>query len=170
DIIDNQFPNDSLLRDHTVRLRRLTHQKRMVQQFLNDYRHGEGGKYAVVEDDIVVTDTLVLPVNTPVMLQIRSQDVIHSAYMPHFRVHMYCVPGTKTFFNFTPVVTTEEMREITGKKDFEYWLYCNNICGATHFNMLLPVRVVEKEAYEAWIAGKTKAGDEIRTRLAGTPY
>ena len=41
----------------------------------------------------------------------RSQDVLHSAYMPHFRAQMNCVPGMITQFGFTPTVTTEEMRE-----------------------------------------------------------
>ena len=40
----------------------------------------------------------------------RSQDVLHSAYMPHFRAQMNCVPGMITQFSFTPTVTTSEMR------------------------------------------------------------
>lgn len=41
----------------------------------------------------------------------RSQDVLHSAYMPHFRAQMNCVPGMVTQFAFTPNKTTEEMRQ-----------------------------------------------------------
>ena len=41
----------------------------------------------------------------------RSQDVLHSAYMPHFRAQMNCVPGMITQFGFTPTVTTEDMRQ-----------------------------------------------------------
>ena len=41
----------------------------------------------------------------------RSQDVLHSAYMPHFRAQMNCVPGMITQFGFTPTVTTADMRE-----------------------------------------------------------
>ena len=40
----------------------------------------------------------------------RSQDVLHSAYMPHFRAQMNCVPGMITQFAFTPTVTTADMR------------------------------------------------------------
>ena len=40
----------------------------------------------------------------------RSQDVLHSAYMPHFRAQMNCVPGMITQFSFTPTVTTADMR------------------------------------------------------------
>ena len=170
DVIDNKFPNDSLLKDQNIRLRRMTHQLRVLYQFQEDFENAQGGQYATVEDDIVVRDTIYLPKGVPVTLEMRSQDVIHSAYMPHFRVHMYCVPGSKTYFNFTPVVTTSEMRGITGKKDFEYWLYCNNICGATHFNMMMPIRILEKEEYDAWVASKTTFGTETRDRLAGTPF
>ena len=52
------------------------------------------------EDDIVVTE-LYLPVNQKVAMKFRSQDVIHSAYMPHFRAQMNCVPGLSTQFVFT---------------------------------------------------------------------
>ena len=41
----------------------------------------------------------------------RSQDVLHSAFMPHFRAQMNCVPGMITEFAFTPTVTTEEIRQ-----------------------------------------------------------
>ena len=47
------------------------------------------------EDDIVVSE-LYLPVNQKVAVKFRSQDVIHSAYMPHFRAQMNCVPGLST--------------------------------------------------------------------------
>ena len=54
---------------------------------------------------------LHLPVGRPVLFKMRSQDVLHSAYMPHFRAQMNCVPGMVTQFGFTPTVTTEEMRQ-----------------------------------------------------------
>jgi cytochrome c oxidase subunit 2 len=44
------------------------------------------------------------------LLKFRSQDVIHSAFLPHFRVQMNCVPGITTQFGFTPTKTTEEMQ------------------------------------------------------------
>ena len=51
-------------------------------------------------DDIVVRE-VHLPVNKPVLLKFRSRDVIHSAFLPHFRVQMNCVPGLSTQFAFT---------------------------------------------------------------------
>ncbi|MBT6650241.1 MAG: cytochrome c oxidase subunit II, partial [Flavobacteriales bacterium] len=69
-----------------------------------------------------------LVVDEPVLLKFRSQDVIHSAFLPHFRVQMNCVPGMTTQFGFTPTKTTAQMKESEGA-DFEYVLLCNKICG-----------------------------------------
>jgi cytochrome c oxidase subunit 2 len=72
---------------------------------------------ALSADDKVTTE-IHLPVGRPVLFRFRSQDVIHSAYMPHFRAQMNCVPGMTTQFQFTPTVTTAEMRqdaEVVGK-------------------------------------------------------
>lgn len=103
------------------------------------------------EDDVIVKGTFYLPVNRPVHMQFRSQDVIHSAYLPHFRVQMNTVPGMITEFNFLPNKTTAEMREITGKEDFEFYLLCNKICGAAHYNMKMVVKVVSEDEYNDWM-------------------
>lgn len=103
-------------------------------------------------DDKYVKAEFHLPVNRPVQFYFRAQDVIHSAFMPHFRAQMNCVPGMITRFNFIPSKTTEEMREITGNPEFNYYLLCNKICGAAHYNMKMEI-VVESEAdYNQWIS------------------
>ena len=130
-------------------------------------------------DDIIVKE-LHLPVGQPVVFEIRSQDVLHSAYMPHFRAQMNCVPGMITKFAFTPTVTTKEMREnpdmvdkvqninniraekskaLTAKGedalepyDVNYLLLCNKICGKSHYNMQMNIIVETQEEFEAWIA------------------
>mgnify|MGYP000601142225 CR=1 FL=1 len=69
------------------------------------------------QDDVVVNE-LHLPLGRKILFKMRSQDVLHSAYMPHFRAQMNCVPGMITQFAFTPSVTTEQMRmdeEVMGK-------------------------------------------------------
>ena len=100
-------------------------------------------------DDIVVRE-VHLPVNKPVLLKFRSQDVIHSAYLPHFRVQMNCVPGLSTQFAFTPTKTTAEMKEDEGE-EFEYVLLCNKICGSAHFNMQMKFIVESEEDYNKWL-------------------
>ncbi len=109
---------------------------------------------AAAEDDVIVKE-LHLPVNKTVHLKFRSQDIIHSAYLPHFRVQMNCVPGMNTDFVFKPTITTEEMRIETSNEAFDYVLLCNKICGAAHYNMQLKVIVESEEDYNKWIAEQT---------------
>ena len=103
-------------------------------------------------DDIIVKGEFHLPVNVPVQFDFRSQDVIHSAYMPHFRAQMNCVPGMTTYFKFTPTITTAEMKLKTKNPDFDYILLCNKICGAAHYNMQMAIIVESQEDYDKWMA------------------
>lgn len=102
--------------------------------------------------DDLSADTLVIPVNKSVRLNIFAIDVIHSVYMPHFRVQLNAVPGLPTYFKFTPTYTTEQMRQKTDDPKFEYLVYCNKICGASHYNMQKVVRVVSQAEYTQWLA------------------
>jgi cytochrome c oxidase subunit 2 len=129
------------------------------------------------QDDVITTE-LHLPVGRPVLFKMRSQDVLHSAYMPHFRAQMNCVPGMITQFGFTPTVTTADMRqnpdivekvaninalrlerkeeiEAKGQEllyEFDYLLLCNKICGTSHYNMQMKIIVETQEEYDAWIS------------------
>jgi len=130
-------------------------------------------------DDVVVTQEFHLPVNRKVIFKIRSQDVLHSAYMPHFRAQMNAVPGMITEFSFTPTVTTAEMRlnpEIVSKVNrinkirydnsqeliakgeealapyqFDYLLLCAKICGASHYNMQMKLVVESEKDFNKWL-------------------
>lgn len=102
---------------------------------------------------------LVLPVGIPIELVINSRDVIHSAYLPHFRVQMNAVPGMTTRFHFKPTITTARMREITGNTKFDYILLCNKICGVAHYNMKMSVRVVSPEEFKQWLKDQTPVFD-----------
>jgi len=129
-------------------------------------------------DDVVVQE-LHLPIGREVIFKMRSQDVLHSAYMPHFRAQMNCVPGMITEFAFTPNKTTEEMRqdpdvrakvkkinkirvekskELVASGDtaldpyeFDFLLLCNKICGASHYNMQMKIIVETEQEFEAWM-------------------
>ncbi len=103
------------------------------------------------EDDVVVRE-LHLPVGKQVQLNFRSQDIIHSAYFPHFRVQMNVVPGAHTQFIFKPTQTTAEMKEQENNPDFEFILLCNKICGAAHYNMQMKVVVETEEEYNKWLS------------------
>lgn len=102
------------------------------------------------KDDFMAND-VVLPVNIPVVVRINALDVLHSFYLPHFRVKMDAVPGTPTRFWFTPTITTEEMREKLGDSEFNYELACAELCGRGHSSMRKVVKIVTMEEYEAWV-------------------
>jgi len=119
-------------------------------------------------DDIPASE-LHLPKGRKVIFKFRSQDVLHSAYMPHFRAQINCVPGMVTSFGFTPTVTTVEMRsyEDTVEKfdainelrkeegkdpvEFDYLLLCNKICGNSHYNMQMKIVVEEEADFNNWL-------------------
>ena len=130
------------------------------------------------QDDIIVTE-LHLPIGRPILFKMRSQDVLHSAYMPHFRAQMNCVPGMVTQFGFTPTITTVDMRqtpdiiekvarinrirvensksliengeEALDRYEFDFLLLCNKICGKSHYNMQMKIIVETQEEYDAWM-------------------
>ena len=104
-----------------------------------------------------------LVVGKPVLLKFRSRDVIHSAFLPHFRVQMNCVPGLITQFAFTPSKTTAQMKKEEGD-DFEYVLLCNKICGAAHYNMQMNFIVETQEEYDAWMASKKTLSEKLLTQ------
>lgn len=134
--------------DKVKRLKR--HRQRITEiqsfNFENGMRSFDTGR-----DDQVVKGEFHLPVGEEVEFIFRSRDVIHSAFMPHFRAQMNSVPGVPTRFKMTPTITTDSMRTILDDPDFNYVLLCNKVCGAAHFNMKMDVIVESKEEYEAWL-------------------
>jgi len=101
-------------------------------------------------DDKIAGD-IVLPVNRSVRFTINSKDILHSFYIPEFRVQMNAVPGMPTYFQFTPKYTTEEMREKTNNPTYDYVLLCAKICGSGHYNMQVKVKVVSEQEYQEWL-------------------
>lgn len=97
---------------------------------------------------------LHLPVNKEVLLKIRAKDVLHSVFLPHFRVKMDAVPGMPTQFKFTVTKTTEQMRTETGNPNFNYELACTEICGRGHFSMKMSVVVEDQASYDKWKASQ----------------
>jgi len=146
------------------------------------------------QDDKTVTGEFHIPKGKKVLFKIRSQDVLHSAYMPHFRAQMNAVPGMVTQFAFIPTLTTAEMRsnpdmvakvehinQLRSKKNaelaaqgkpaldpytFDYLLLCNKICGASHYNMQMKLVVDTPEEFKAWLEGKPTLTEVIKTAAA----
>lgn len=97
---------------------------------------------------------LHIPKNKEVLIKIRAKDVLHSFYLPHFRVKMDAVPGMPTQFKFTATKTTQEMRDELNNQNFNYELACAELCGKAHFSMKMIVVVEEPAAYETWKQGQ----------------
>ncbi|UQD55203.1 cytochrome c oxidase subunit II [Flavobacterium sp. K5-23] len=148
------------------------------------------------QDDFVASE-LHIPKGKKVHFKMRSQDVLHSAYFPHFRAQMNCVPGMVTEFAFEAVYTSAEYRElpymiekvakineIRAKKNielaakgltaldpysFDYLLICNKICGSSHYNMQLKVVVDTPEDYKIWLSEKVALVKEIKASKTEAP-
>lgn len=142
-----------ILRDRIHSLER--HRQRVLELKPFEYEDGVSGWEAGKDD--IIADTMHLLVGQEVEFVFRSRDVIHSAYMPHFRAQMNTVPGVPTRFKMTPTITTTEMRKELGpgNEDFNYVLLCNKVCGAAHYNMQMVIVVETEEEYNAWLASKS---------------
>ena len=116
-------------------------------------------------DDMQVGE-IVIPVGKPVRFTIGSKDVLHSFYMPDFRVQINAVPGMPTYFQFTPRLTTAQMREKRNNPAYDYTLLCAKICGAGHYNMQAKVTVVSEAEYAVWVAKQPfYYNDEVKKEL-----
>jgi cytochrome c oxidase subunit 2 len=139
--------------------------------------------------DDVQSSELYLPKGKKIVFKLRSQDVLHSAYMPHFRAQMNCVPGMVTQFSFTPSITTIDMRELKSMQEkvatinkiraekskvlaakgeevldpytFDFLLLCNKICGSSHYNMQMKITVVEEAEFKSWMADKQTVAQNL---------
>jgi cytochrome c oxidase subunit 2 len=91
---------------------------------------------------VVISDELHLPVGEQVLLRMTSSDVIHSFWVPEFRVKQDLVPGRFTELTITPT------------REGEYVVRCAELCGTSHAYMQKPVIVTSREEYDAWIAAE----------------
>ena len=94
---------------------------------------------ADARDDITSEGSLCVPVNTPVILEIRAKDVIHSFFIPNFRIKQDAVPGMKTQCWFMAT------------KVGDYDVACAQLCGMMHSQMHANLMVREQKEYEEWL-------------------
>ena len=100
-------------------------------------------------------DELHVPVGRPVKLMMTSEDVIHSFYVPAFRVKQDAVPGRYSTVWF----------EAT--KPGTYHLFCAEYCGTLHSGMIGRIVVMEQAAFAAWLAGETPGAGNVPVAVAG---
>lgn len=104
-------------------------------------------------DTGIVSSELHLPVNKQVVLKMDSRDVIHSFWVPEFRLKQDVVPGRTNEYRITPILIGS------------YKVRCAELCGTSHSYMENPLIVSSQADYDAWIAQQT----EIAKAAAQTP-
>jgi cytochrome c oxidase subunit 2 len=92
-------------------------------------------------------NVLRVPVRKPIKLLITSADVLHSLFIPAYRIKEDCVPGMETHLWFLP--------DQLGSYD----LFCTEYCGVGHSNMITKVEVMPQKDFDAWYTGETKAAE-----------
>jgi cytochrome c oxidase subunit 2 len=97
-------------------------------------------------DDVIKRSQLWLPVGRPVVIRLRTFDVIHSFFVPEFRVKQDLLPGYPTRIKFTPT------------REGVFDLACAELCGLGHYTMKGQVHVVKPEEFEAWLKEQPKFG------------
>ncbi len=111
---------------------------------------------AGLDDILVRSNELHLPIDRPVKLLLRSKDVLHNFAVPQFRVKMDMVPGSVSYTWFSPTVL--------GKYD----VLCMELCGIAHYTMRGHVVVQNQEDFDRWLA-EHSSWSEIQGRPAPDP-
>ena len=99
-------------------------------------------------DDVTTVNQLYLPVNRPIIVMLKTKDVIHSFGVPELRVKQDAIPGLTVPVWFVPTVTTAEMRTQTGNPEFQYEIACAQLCGLGHYRMRGFVTVETAEEFQ----------------------
>ena len=157
--IEGQLNNNNIVLSDSVRkaYRESLGNKERLLRLLKQMQATHNKKGDVnAYDDVIVEDKLVLRKNTPYEFSFRAEDVIHSAFFPHFRAQINTVPGLVTRLKFTPTISTKEYRSIKNNPNFNYILMCNKICGSGHYQMKMLVEVLDEKEYDAWYKNKLK--------------
>jgi cytochrome c oxidase subunit 2 len=119
-------------------------------------------RFEYPEYDIISTE-LVLPVDKQALLNMTSTDVIHSFWIPEFRVKQDLLPGDGF----------EKELRITPIEEGQYTVRCAELCGREHYSMLAPVEVLSAENFEAWIDEETSTVSDdpvVRGELVAKNY
>ena len=148
---ENKLATEIMPDDQAAELEdRIGSYKRQIAKILNFKKSNKD--FSTAYDDIIVKGEFHLPIRRDVAFEINSRDVIHSAYMPHFRAQMNAVPGMTTRFSYKPTITRDSMRTVMDDAEFNYILLCNKVCGSAHYNMQMNIIVESEEQFEQWLS------------------
>jgi cytochrome c oxidase subunit II len=109
---------------------------------------GKDGKFNT-QDDALSDQDIRVPVNTPVLLQLSSPDVIHTFALPNFRIKQDAMPGMVNMMWFQ------------GKEIGTFPIICVQHCGANHYKMKATLHVLSQEDYDKWLASKVRDSEAI---------
>lgn len=125
------------------------------------YKNGRKMTSDVDDKGKRVPATMIVPVNKPVRLIMTSSKVnasdkkdravLHSFFVPAFRVKQDIVPGRYTQLSFTPT------------KKGSFWVFCTEYCGTGHSNMLGMIKVVDELEFNNWVVGDDSGGPKEMT-------
>lgn len=138
--------------------------KRKFDLITNDNPFGIDWTDPNSHDDFF-SDLIHLPVDKPVLFRLGAKDVLHSFYLPHFRVKMDCVPGIPTQFWFTPTETSVEKQKETNDPEFTFVLACAELCGQAHWSMRKDIVVETEEEFNAWFSKQPSTYSSIKAAL-----
>ena len=103
-------------------------------------------------DDDIVTPVLTVPINRKVHVQITSKDVLHSFFLPYFRVKQDAVPGLIGHFWFESNYLSADIMGVYANGDPKpFDIICAELCGAQHYMMRGQLFVVTEQAFEKWL-------------------
>lgn len=113
-------------------------------------------KFGVNKDDPAAADDftateLVFPAGKPLHIFLNARDVIHSFYVPSFRLYQDALPGRTISWVWFIV-----------EKPADFQLACSQLCGIGHYNMKAPIRVLPQKEFDEWYEGKVKAAAQAR--------
>ena len=161
----------------------VVHIQTFAKQFNWNFRYaGSDGKWGT-DDDIVLDNKLVVPVNRPIVMEQTSLDVIHSFFLPNMRLKQDVVPGMQIKVWFMATKTSEEMRKTRGNyvkpvelksqeelekekttpaqpEPWTYEVVCAELCGIQHGEMRGSMEVLDQPAYDAWYEKASKDAAE----------
>jgi cytochrome c oxidase subunit II len=112
------------------------------------------------EDDITTLNILYLPVGRQAIVELGTKDVIHSFFLPEFRIKQDAIPGMRIPVYFRPTMTTAQLRERTGSDTRTFEIACAQLCGINHYQMRGFVYVVEQAEFDAWYAQQLEFENE----------
>ena len=127
----------------------------LAKQFEWNFRYaGPDGAFGTADDRLAMA--MVVPVDHPVNVTMRSLDVIHSFYLPNFRFKQDAVPGLTIPFWFRPTKLSADRQPVPNRdgvpQKVKYWdVVCAELCGISHTSMSAQLFVVTQDQFDRWM-------------------